>query len=493
MKQIAIRLDTGPSIGLGHLMRCLSLAEQLVRDHRASVLFLCRNRLPQEIPYEVRYLKQGALTAAQGYQVSGIYDEVEEMKQILQDRPVDCLLVDHYGAGDAYLEALRDYVSCLVCIDDGIKRSLPADIVINGNLYGRKAEYGTVPIQLLGGSYTLLRKEFQDLPARYIGNRLRNVYITSGGADPLHFCERILQAAEDRFPELSFHVIVGADFAPDYRAALERYPAVLYRNASMRECMLDADLFITGGGSTLYELAATGTPSISYILAEDQRQVAEEIWRRRCSARGGWFAEFQEQELLGAIEALKDVKRRQSMSRMGQQTVCGQGAKNVAETILERLHSKTDLRKLHVSPADEHHMRLLLEWANEEENRKFAFQTEFISLHTHKAWFYEKLHSDRTWISICKYGAEPVGQVRIDRHGEVGEIDYFIAPEYRNRGYAKQMLRLQEEALRRQTRITTLLAKVKYANIPSQKVFERLGYEKQEQKDCVEYRKDLVR
>lgn len=493
MKQIVIRLDTGPSIGLGHLMRCLSLAERLTEEHLASVSFLCRNRLPQEIPYEVRYLKQGAIALAEGYQVSGIEDEVEEMKQVLRDCHIDCLIVDHYGAGDGYFEALREHVSCLVCIDDGMKRTIPADIVVNGNLYGAKADYGAVPVQLLGGTYTLLRKEFQNLPVRNIRSRMQTVYLTSGGSDPLQFCEKILQAAGGHFPELSFHVIAGSDFEPEYTAALEKYTAVVHKNADMRECMLDADLFITGGGSTLYELAATGTPSISYILAEDQRRVAEEMWKRDCSVRGGCFAEFQEEKLFAAIEGLKEPGLRQNMSRAGQKTVRGQGAKQAAKRIMEVVNAKSDLCGLYLIPADESHMELLLEWANEEENRKFAFQTEPVSPDRHKQWFYEKLCSDKTCISICRYGKEPVGQVRIDIHGKVGEIDYFIAPEYRNRGYAKQMLRLQEEALREQTGIMTLLAKVKYPNVPSQKVFEKLGYEKQEQKAFLEYRKALIR
>ncbi len=345
MKKIAIRLDTGPSIGLGHLMRCLSLAERLTEDHQASVSFLCRNRLPQEISYEVQYLKQGGIASAEGYQVSGIEDEVEEMKQVLQECHMDCLIVDHYGAGDEYFKALRDWVSCLVCIDDGMGRRIPADIVVNGNLYGTKADYGSVPIQLLGGTYILLRKEFQAFPTRCIRSRLQKVYLTSGGADPLNFCQRILQAAEQQLPKLQFHVIVGADFELDYIKTLEMYPVTLHQNANMRECMLDADLFVTGGGSTLYELAITGTPSISYILAEDQLHVAWEIWKEGCSLPGGRFSAFDEQEFTEKIQSMGAVQARTKMSQKAQETVCGDGTINVAEQIKAFLGGKKGGRK----------------------------------------------------------------------------------------------------------------------------------------------------
>lgn len=337
MKQIAIRLDTGPSIGLGHLMRCTSLAEQLTIAGETEVCFICRNRLPWELSYGVRYLKQGPILQAEGYQVLGIEEEAPEMKQVLQERHIDCLIVDHYGAGDTYFEALRECVPYLVCIDDRLKRQIPVDLILNGNIYGTRADYGDVPIQLLGGSYTLLRSEFQNLPEKTIRDQLQNLYITSGGADPFAFCETIVQTVLQYVPDCAIHVIAGPDFREAYMRILQAYPVTIHTNADMLKCMFDADLFITGGGSTLYELATVGTPSISYILAVDQVRVAQEMWSRTCSFRGGWFSEFQPQGLITAIEKLKNPNLRQRISRAGRKAVSSAGAKHAAQKIMELL------------------------------------------------------------------------------------------------------------------------------------------------------------
>lgn len=50
MKKIAFRLDTGKSIGSGHLIRCMALADELSIQSDCSILFICRNQLQETLP-----------------------------------------------------------------------------------------------------------------------------------------------------------------------------------------------------------------------------------------------------------------------------------------------------------------------------------------------------------------------------------------------------------------------------------------------------------
>lgn len=334
---IAIRLDAGPSIGMGHLVRCMSLAEALQKNGSVSVCLICRFKLPWEPNCQVIYLDRDCQNNGADYQVPDIEDEIDLLKSILMQKQIDCLIVDHYGAGDTYFQQLRSSIPFLICIDDSMKRQIPVDLILNGNLYGTKAYYSSIPRQLLGGNYTLLRSEFQNLPEKKINNQLKHIYITSGGADPLEFCQTMVRAIRQFDSDIHIHVIVGPNFQKEYIKALSADPVLLHKNADMLECMLDADLFITGGGSTLYELAASGTPSISYILAENQIKVAETMWSRTCSFRGGWFSEFQPQGLITAIEKLKNPNLRQRISRAGRKAVSSAGAKHAAQKIMELL------------------------------------------------------------------------------------------------------------------------------------------------------------
>lgn len=340
MKRVAIRLDAGKSIGSGHLMRCMSLAERLQSEYGIEVVFICRNELHIETGFETVCLGREYAAEEGGYYFPSICDELDDIKRVLHERQIDCLIVDHYGAGDDYFEEIRDSVSCLISIDDSTRRHIPVDMIINGNIYGKEADYGSVPVQLLGGEYTLLRSEFMDIPKRVLRTQLKIVYITSGGADPLHFCENIAQVVKTEMPDIELHIIVGSDFEPGYVDRLKGYKAVLHENADMKECMVEADLFISSAGSTLYELAVTGTPSISYILAEDQIKVAEKMWEENCSVEGGRYSEFRSQELADSIRRVSDFEIRKKMSDRGRKMIQSQGALNVVRQIAILLNIK---------------------------------------------------------------------------------------------------------------------------------------------------------
>lgn len=333
-------MDAGKSIGSGHLMRCMSLAEKLHSEYGIEVVFICRNKLHIGTEFESVYLDREYATEKDGYHFPSICDELDDIKRVLHERQIDCLIVDHYGAGDDYFEKIRDSVSCLIGIDDSVRRHIPVDMIINGNIYGLEADYGSVPIQLLGGEYTLLRPEFMDIPERLLMAQLKIVYITSGGADPLRFCEKIVRVVKAEVRDVELHIIIGSDFEQDYVDELRKYKAVLHENADMKECMMKADLFISSAGSTLYELAVTGTPSISYILAEDQIKIAEKMWEENCSIKGGRYTEFQPHELIASIRQMSDFQIRKKLSDRGRRLVQNRGTSNVARQIANLLNTK---------------------------------------------------------------------------------------------------------------------------------------------------------
>lgn len=334
MKTIAIRLDVGKSIGIGHLMRCMALAEALQCEAKISVKFICRNKIPFVEEFEIVYLDKAYRTDKKEYTVPSIYDETEELREIIKTHQIDCLIVDHYGAGDDYFANIRAFVPWLICVEDGIKRSMPVDMIINGNIYGTDADYGTVPVQLLGGEYTLLRKEFTHLPQRVLREEIQDVYITSGGSDPLQFCKCIMETLMRNIAGIKIHVIAGSDFEESYIAELTEYDVIVHKKANMLECMQEADLFISSAGSTLYELAVTGTPSISYILVDNQIRVAKRMWEEGCSMSGGIFDEFSPEKLIAIYNQIADYKVRQGMSEKAQRTIHSDGAANAARQII---------------------------------------------------------------------------------------------------------------------------------------------------------------
>lgn len=134
---------------------------------------------------------------------------------------------------------------------------------------------------------------------------------------------------------------------------------------------------------------------------------------------------------------------------------------------------------------------LLFCWANDPIVRQSAFCTEDITFQSHKQWFLRSLNSDIRQIFILQKGELPIGQVRLEQKNNEWLIDYSIDAAWRGRGYGTKILQLMEGTL---SKGTLLVAEMKNTNIPSQKVFESLGYEKVQDKrtDVVIYKKHVL-
>lgn len=339
---IAFRLDRGPSIGSGHLIRCTALAQELA-SRKQNVILICRDRTAA-LAFPTIYLKDAyRADQADGYAFPPIDDEIGEMVQVIKRYQIDCLIVDHYGATTNYFSRLKPHVKVMAAIDDMAKISLPVDMVINGNAYADERGYKDAAVKLCGTSYTLLRDCFRNIPPKKISDDVREIYITSGGADPLGLCEKTLSFLS--FPiaaQTQIHVIIGPDFSEGYQKRLKKTAGrngnvhMIY-HADMRKCMERADLFISAAGSTLYELAACGVPDICIVLSEDQIRLAKSLHDLGAACCIGDIMQVRRLDLLEAVDNFKDPAVRMTVRDAQRKLVDGYGSVRAADAILNQL------------------------------------------------------------------------------------------------------------------------------------------------------------
>lgn len=137
------------------------------------------------------------------------------------------------------------------------------------------------------------------------------------------------------------------------------------------------------------------------------------------------------------------------------------------------------MSELTIRKATDKDVDLIFEWANDEDERKYSFNPEKIKYEDHIKWYKKKTESEDSVIFVCMLDSEPIGQCRLDFEGEEALISYFIDRKFRNRGYGKKLLSLlAKKTACDYPRIKRLKAEVKAENIPSQKVFEAMGYSK---------------
>lgn len=138
---------------------------------------------------------------------------------------------------------------------------------------------------------------------------------------------------------------------------------------------------------------------------------------------------------------------------------------------------------------------LLFEWSNDSECRKNSFNSEKIEYIEHEKWFLNKMNDENCKIYLYIFNDEKIGQARIEVQESTGLIGYSIKRQYRGQGHGSRILSLLEKKIENtvDTKIKYLIGKVKFENLASQKVFEKLEYTSEIKDGYVLYTKTLPR
>lgn len=337
--RVNILPDAGPTAGLGHLRRCLALAHAL-KLQGAAVTFLVpagrslAGRLTRA-GFGVRPLPHDAPLAASG---------------ALPD--ADALVIDSYRLTPEEMAGLRPPAGILVCFDDLADHPLPADLVVNGALGAAALPYrGLRPRQrfLLGPRYLALAPSFAGTPPRPVRATVREVLITTGGSDPEGAAASLLAIASRVPGDFRISMVEGPLYPAASREAVRRLAAEyrdrirIVRPRNPRHAMHRADLAIAGGGVTLYELAALGTPTLAVELAANQAVNLAGLSQAGVIAWAGATEDTHFAVKFESLlkELLADREWRHAMSRAGQALVDGRGAERLARQVLE-LASRRD-------------------------------------------------------------------------------------------------------------------------------------------------------
>jgi len=340
---LIIRADAGPEVGTGHLMRCLALAQGW-QGREGEVLFItaCDNgSLTRRLEAEgIRVAKLGsAYPSASDWQTTS---------RVLSECPGGWVVLDGYHFHSKYQGGIRDAGHPLLVIDDTACHDYyDADIVLNQNVNAGQLRYSCRPRArlLLGPSYALLRQEFLACRGwkRRIPLRACRLLVTFGGTDRHNVTGSVIQALELlRVPGLEIRAIAGAanPHLGELRAACEtlKHKAhVLTDVADMPGMMKWADLAVSAAGSTFWEMAFLGLPACTLAIAENQRELAEELGRGKLAVNLGWFDRVEPGRLASVVgDLLCDAEVRRCMSERGRSAVPGTGVESVINLMLEK-------------------------------------------------------------------------------------------------------------------------------------------------------------
>ncbi len=335
MLNIVFRADGGANIGMGHIMRCLSLARAFRRKGYKVDFF---SKLDEGIEIVKR-------------------ENFDVIRLPSLEQQTDVLVVDTYNVSQEYFLLLRPHVK-LVYIDDVNKFPYPVDIIINGNITGTYMgyrKYDENQVLLLGPAYNMIRDEFSNLPARIVRGRVEEIMLTVGGADPYNLTGKLLAflLSNGQLNSLRINVLIGGGFTncesllkvrqKNKRVVFyansslaDNFPAIIYSPVSA--IMLRSDLAIAAGGSTLYEFAACGTPVLAFILAKNQEFIVHKMEELGYIKSLDWYNQLSKEQIVDNIEKLmNNYEWRRKMSYKGQRLVDGKGSERIVRDIIKNL------------------------------------------------------------------------------------------------------------------------------------------------------------
>jgi len=341
MKAI-IRADGSPAIGMGHVMRCLTLAGELELAG-ADVLFLSRN-FSEGV---ARTVQSAGIALVSTSSALTPVEDLDATIRAARSFKAGTVIADGYLFDEAYFNGIIGAGLRLVIIDDLADRPMPADLLLNQNVDATPERYaGLVRPDtklLLGTRYCLVRKEFR--ARRKIGRvtrkDVREVIVTLGGSDPDNHSLKAIRAIESVDADFNVTLVLGAA-NPNIAAvrsfvasSVKREVRVVVGAGNMADLIGRADLGITASGTTSYETACLGLPTITVSIAENQEGVARMMGEMGVSVYLGRAPEVDESAIRAAfVSLLKDTPGRSGMSGKGMSLIDGDGAMRVAEEVL---------------------------------------------------------------------------------------------------------------------------------------------------------------
>lgn len=376
---LLIRTDANGQIGLGHLMRCLTIAEAAGRAG-ISTVFLTADKGAEELLQErgQRYcilhtnFKEmekelpvllgtvGELLAEDGIDAAGkkmsesrtlpIIEKTPENRGIPEEKhglEKHLFLVDSYQITVPYMTELKKRLKSIGEIELGLledygNTSYPADVVINYNIYGTGFSYEiNAKRALLGCSYMPLRREFA-MQSYEIREEVKNILITTGGSDTYRIAEDLVKRLQ-KIPAILLHVVCGK-FSESRNVLL----AMAEENENLKvysdvkhiwELMADCDAAISAAGTTLYELCAIGIPTVCFSFAENQILPGKTFGEKTEMTYAGDYNENKEamyENIEERLEALIRMPKeeRQKISENLRVVTDGRGADRLVAEIL---------------------------------------------------------------------------------------------------------------------------------------------------------------
>lgn len=336
---VAFRVDGNQKIGMGHLMRCISIAVEVKKTGKELCFLVTEDsdveRLREEgLPFVKIKPSEHSICAS------------EDVLEWLSDNKVDVIFLDSYRVTPEDFTKLRQY-AYLFYMDDLYAFNYDADAIVNYNLEATEERYGKkcTARLYLGPQYFPVRSEILEAPKHRSVEKIHNVLISNGSTDSQKITDGILSAmSPEKYPNIRFNCLLGKFFADEYCNSLkEKYAGCknvhwILWGQDMGKIYSQMDLMIAPAATMIYEAFTVGVPCISYVFCDNQIEQGSYMEDNKMAPYAGdirYSADKVQQNIFEIFIKMESKAIRDQYYECFSQLFNGKGASRIAKLLLK--------------------------------------------------------------------------------------------------------------------------------------------------------------
>ena len=485
--KVVFRVDASLDVGSGHVIRCLVLAVEL-RSKGHKVIFGCTpligdmRHFIRQNDFEVKDLtkpkSKDNFPSSSPYQLWLGKSVAEDARDFVDSfSSIDLLITDHYAIGAEWQSYVASALNCRILALDDLGREHHADIILDQTLGRSQVDYSESNARVLAGSqYALVGRRFLTQREAAL-DRVRKlgvvkILVTMGSVDHQNATLKVLKAIEN-VKNIQTTVLLS-EKAPHFAevrlwcAKKANFTHFNFVN-DMATLMMNHDVAIGAPGSTSWERACIGLPSIIVPLADNQQLVCSNLVKNSVALK----VEIDEINTFLVSKYEKLLADWYEFKHSNLMTCDARCPLRVVHEIEELMNETTISISLEL--ASEQDVVLVYNWQIEPQTRRFALNPAEPSWQEHKDWMVAKLGnpSDYFYMIVDTVAESKLGVVRLDRLSyNLYIVSIFLDPKNYGKGVALRALKV----LDRLHPDFNIRAEVLRDNFASQKLFEKAGY-----------------
>lgn len=335
---IVFRVDATKNIGLGHLMRCYALAEELIKK-KHKCYFISNidcEKIVEKITKSKIILEKRSTSPNSNQDLDYLID-------FSRNNDIDWIVTDHYEINSEYIKTIKDNGFNVLSIDDTAQTYYVSDIVVNQNIGSEKLKFYSDKNTrfLLGPKYVMIRDELLKREKKRYPDDVKKILVTLGGMAYDALTIKILRLLKEIIDDsVQIIVVIGplnrvrSDLKSEMNKLIDSKFRFVFSPRTMLDLYLKSDIAISAGGSSCYELAYFGIPNIIITVADNQLNIAKELDKKNVSIYLGKKEDFSSNKIKeNVLKLINDNSLRKNMAENGRKLVDGKGKQRIIEVM----------------------------------------------------------------------------------------------------------------------------------------------------------------